>query len=908
MILLVLLTASAIGFFSYRSIEALVVPRSLSRVDIEVELMASRLEALVGGARADAVAFRSLIGLDELLQAGFEPGTSPATSSASGMTADQWRERIARRLVAELEAKPAYYQFRIIGIADGGREVIRVDRSIPGGAIRVAADTELQRKGEHGYFRDTIKLASGEVYVSSIELNEENGAIEMPPVPVLRTAVPLYGTSGKLFGVLIIDVDMRGFLEQIRTGTKQSGSVYVINERGDYLVHPDRGQEFGFAFGKPRRIQEDFPGIEPMLAEVDAEPLILTGPGGDRFGVAYASKRLAGGPKVGVAEAVTYEWMQTSSYAARNASLYAGFGAVLFAALLAMWMARSLTLPLKQMTMAVEDFAHGKALRVPVDAPSEVGVLARSFARMAEDADEKNATIRRNTELLDKTITAIADAVLVVDRNGKTVLANPACQALFGSKYDIGTEEWQKIYHRFRPDEVTPFPPEETPIGRALRGENFDNVEIVMRPEGETKAFHIVASGRITRDEFGAQEGAVIVYRDVSDEKETERQFRQSQKMDAIGQLTGGVAHDFNNILTVITGTIEILADAVADRPKLAEIAKMVDEAAQRGAELTSQLLAFARRQPLEPRATDVNGLIVDTARLLRPTLGEHVEIESMLSDEAWPAMIDPSQLSTALINLSINARDAMPNGGKLTIESRNVVLDEAYAAAHSEVTPGAYVMIAVSDTGGGIPAALVDRVFEPFFTTKEVGKGTGLGLSMVYGFVKQSKGHIKIYSEEGVGTTIKLYLPKMSGAADALGLLADAPSIQGGTESILVVEDDTMVRNYVIAQLDSLGYTTHAAANAAEALAMTDDGLQFDLLFTDVIMPGGLNGRQLADEVISRRPSVRVLYTSGYTENAIVHHGRLDRGVALLNKPYRKADLARKVRDVLAVVETSPA
>jgi signal transduction histidine kinase len=383
----------------------------------------------------------------------------------------------------------------------------------------------------------------------------------------------------------------------------------------------------------------------------------------------------------------------------------------------------------------------------------------------------------------------------------------------------------------------------------------------------------------------------------------TESQVRQAQKMEAVGQLTGGVAHDFNNILTVITGTIEILADAVKDRPHLAQITNLISAAAARGADLTQHLLAFARRQPLQPRSTDINALVIDAAGLLRPTLGEQIEIESMLSANSAPALIDPSQLSTAILNLALNARDAMPHGGKLTLETRNVVLDDDYAAMNNDVKPGNYVMIAVSDTGTGIPANLLDKVFEPFFTTKDVGKGSGLGLSMVYGFVKQSNGHIKIYSEEGHGTTVKLYLPQATGIASTADVLVAEPGISGferGDKSILVVEDDALVREYVVTQINSLGYNTLAASNAAGALAIINGPDRIDLLFTDVIIPGGLNGRQLATEALTRRPGLKVLYTSGYTENAIVHHGRLDAGVLLLPKPYLSSDLARMIQTAL--------
>ena len=380
-----------------------------------------------------------------------------------------------------------------------------------------------------------------------------------------------------------------------------------------------------------------------------------------------------------------------------------------------------------------------------------------------------------------------------------------------------------------------------------------------------------------------------------------EAQVRQAQKMEAVGQLTGGVAHDFNNILTVITGTIEILGEAVKDRPQLVQITDMISAAAARGADLTRHLLAFGRRQPLQPRNTDVNALVIDAARLLRPTLGEQIEIELMLAHDSAPALIDPSQLSTAILNLALNARDAMPDGGKLTLETRNVVLDESYPSMTSELKPGNYVLIAVSDTGEGIPGSLLDKVFEPFFTTKEVGKGSGLGLSMVYGFVKQSNGHIKIYSEESHGTTVKLYLPAAVGVPDELAAEAGISWDEHGDESILIVEDDALVREYVVTQINRFGYHTLAAGNAAEALAIIDGPERIDLLFTDVIMPGGLNGRQLATEALKRRPELKVLYTSGYTENAIVHHGRLDAGVLLLPKPYLSSDLARMIRTALA-------
>jgi len=516
--------------------------------------------------------------------------------------------------------------------------------------------------------------------------------------------------------------------------------------------------------------------------------------------------------------------------------------------------------------------------------------------------------IQRTVTVLHNTIASMTDAVLVVDEVPRIVISNPAAERLFGPSAEVGSavaaDDGHATYRCLDAD-GTPLSKDEIPVVRAARGESVDNVQIIVRRPVAPKMVHLVANGRPLRDASGAVIGAVMVYHDVTQAVEIERQLRQSQKMDAIGQLTGGVAHDFNNILTVITGTIDILANAVKHDPTLAAIAKMIDEAAERAAELTRRLLAFSRRQPLQPRATDINALIVDSARLLRPAVGEPIEVALALEPEAWPALVDPNQLTTALLNLAFNARDAMPNGGKLTLETSNVVLDGDYARVHDGVAPGHYTLIVVNDTGSGIPEAIRDKVFEPFFTTKEVGRGTGLGLSMVYGFVKQSGGHITLSSERGVGTSINIYLPRACEQTERPSESLPVAPLQGGTETILVTEDDAMVRTHVVAQLSGLGYKTLAAANAAQALAILDQGEHIDLLFTDVVMPGEMNGRELADEVLRRRPTTRVLYTSGYTEKVLSRNGQLDPGLQLLAKPYRKGDLARMVRIALSARTT---
>ncbi|MBR0870548.1 response regulator [Bradyrhizobium tropiciagri] len=380
-----------------------------------------------------------------------------------------------------------------------------------------------------------------------------------------------------------------------------------------------------------------------------------------------------------------------------------------------------------------------------------------------------------------------------------------------------------------------------------------------------------------------------------------ESKIRQAQKMEAVGQLTGGIAHDFNNILTVITGTIDILAEAVTHNRQLREITSLIGDAAERGASLTRHLLAFARKQPLQPTDVDVNALMVDTIELLRPTIGDHVDIDFRPAAELPRALVDSNQLATAIINLALNARDAMPKGGRLTIETRSAELKPSDVNGHDGLKTGDYVAIALVDTGQGIAEADLAKVFEPFFTTKDVGKGTGLGLSMVYGFVKQSEGHITLESEVGRGTRVVLYLPRamITSPVVAAGP-PPQPDLHGSQEIVLVVEDDRLVRSYVLTQIDSLGYRTLSASNGQEALAVLDSGAPVDLLFTDVIMPGSMNGRELATAAQQRRPSLRVLFTSGYTENAFDHDGRLDEGILFLAKPYSRAELARMLRVAL--------
>jgi PAS domain S-box-containing protein len=380
-----------------------------------------------------------------------------------------------------------------------------------------------------------------------------------------------------------------------------------------------------------------------------------------------------------------------------------------------------------------------------------------------------------------------------------------------------------------------------------------------------------------------------------------ETQLRQAQKMEALGNLTGGVAHDFNNLLQVIHGNLELLARDLTGQPESAR--RRVEHAlgaVDRGAHLASQLLAFARRQPLQPRVVNIARFLHGLDDMLNRSLGEQIEIDTVIARGLWNTLVDPGQVENALLNLAINARDAMEGHGRLTIEASNVTLDAAYARLHPEAEPGEYVMLAVTDTGSGMSPEVVEKVFEPFFTTKPEGKGTGLGLSMVYGFVRQSGGHVRIESELGRGTTIRLYLPRCERVAEQEDQPATGPA-QGGKETVLVVEDDAAVREVVVDTLSSLGYTVLRARDAQSAMAIIDSGMTVDLLFTDVVMPGPMRSTELVERARSMQPRMAVLFTSGYAENAIVHGGRVDAGVELLTKPYSQKALARKLRHVLA-------
>ena len=528
------------------------------------------------------------------------------------------------------------------------------------------------------------------------------------------------------------------------------------------------------------------------------------------------------------------------------------------------------------------------------------------FAKITRDLTERRAAetkLRESEEQFRLLVQSVTDyAIYMLDAGGHVASWNAGAQHIKGyAPEEIIGRHFSDFYTEA--DRAAGLP--RIGLETATRNGRWEHEGQRVRKDGTAFWAHVVIDA--IRDDAGKLLGFAKVTRDITERREAEAALQaaqatmiRSQKLEAIGQLTGGVAHDFNNLLQVISGNLQLLSKDIAGNARAEMRVQSALGGVARGSKLASQLLAFARRQPLEPRVVNAGRLLRGMDEMLRRALGGEIEVETVVAGGLWNSLVDPDQLENAVLNLAINARDAMNGEGRLTIEASNAFLDDEYVRQHDELSAGQYVMIAVTDTGTGIPPDILERVYEPFFTTKAEDKGTGLGLAMVYGFLKQSGGHVKIYSEVGAGTTVKLYFPREVASEDTLvGPTSD--EIRGGEETILVVEDDDEVREVAVSMLTELGYRVVKARDAASALVVVDSGIPIDLIFTDVMMPGSLRSPDLARKAKERLPNVAVLFTSGYTQNAIVHGGRLDPGVELLAKPYTREALARKIRHVLA-------
>lgn len=533
------------------------------------------------------------------------------------------------------------------------------------------------------------------------------------------------------------------------------------------------------------------------------------------------------------------------------------------------------------------ELAHATSVAIQrlkmADDLRDAAITAEGHRAAAEEARASEEKARNEIESI---LTSIRDAMYALDDDWRFTFLNSQAEEVLERRAEdlIGRNVWEEF-----PETV------ETVLYAEYHRARDENAHV------EFRFYYPPLKRWFDVRAFPQEAGGLTVYfQDVSDWVAKEEQLRQAQKMEAVGQLTGGVAHDFNNLLTVIIGNAEAVLSGMDKEDAHYRLISMIGNAAERAGDLTQRLLAFSRRQPLDPKAVDVNEMVEELEPLLRRTLGEQYDIRFIRQDGIEKAIVDPGQLQNAIVNLALNARDAMPGGGRLTIETVEVRIDADYVEAHIYAEPGRYVMIAVGDNGTGMSPEVRSRAFEPFFTTKRAGEGTGLGLSMVYGFIKQSNGHVNIYSEPGEGTTVKLYLPCAQGHDVAESHANARETVSSGSERVLVVEDDMLVREYTTSALTSLGYDVAAVADGPAARALLEGDGKFDLLLCDVILGGGMNGRQVAEAAQEVLPDLKVLYMSGYTENVIVHHGRLDAGARLLLKPFRRADLAKKMREAL--------
>jgi PAS domain S-box-containing protein len=537
-------------------------------------------------------------------------------------------------------------------------------------------------------------------------------------------------------------------------------------------------------------------------------------------------------------------------------------------------------------------------LRQVQAALAEEEIKSHDSEQLLAQFRQTQQALRESMARLTAVVETAVDGFILIDSRGRILLFNPACERLFGYSADEVFHENVKMlmpqtYSLHHDNYIKNFlrtaEPKIIGIGREVIGR---------RKDGSTFPMDL-SVGEARQD---GESIFVGIIHDLTGRKQTEEQLRQAQKMEMVGQLSGGIAHDFNNLLTVIVGNAEHLGEQLKSRQDLRQIADDICRAGERGAELTQRLLAFSRRQLLRPLAMDCHDLLGSMYKLLRRTLRENIEINTALNSNVIVAFADRAQLESAVLNLALNAQDAMPAGGHLTLSTGVASLDDHYQSLHPEIEPGEYAMIAVTDDGLGMTAEVVARAFEPFYTTKEVGKGSGLGLSMVYGFAKQSNGHVSIYSEPGLGTTVRIYLPLVATNVHTSSDQnpADELSVPSGDETILVAEDDPFVRSSVILMVEGLGYTVVAAVNGNDALLKLRANPKIDMLFTDIVMPGGMSGWQLAELAREIRPGLPVVFSSGYALEALMEQGRAPKPSIILIKPYRKAELAHRLREAL--------
>tara|TARA_R110002124_G_scaffold6873_2_gene41071 strand:+ start:870 stop:3503 length:2634 start_codon:yes stop_codon:yes gene_type:complete len=774
---------------------------------------------------------------------------------------------------------------------------VNVGSILPNGVLYCAAQPSTINLDARGLDWFEKAISNGNFTMGGYRLSKITNA------GVIIFALPIRDEDGHVSQVLALSADVK-YISKILNFPylPEETSLTVIDQFGNALVaSPGTGVKPGDNIAQwevaKRAMAADAPfvmewkgpdGATRLFAATSSRVSDAAVPGANRADI-RAFSIIVGIPAQRISSAIMGP--------AQTAGIAVGIVFTIILVGIYLFIRNTLVEPVKEIQLAAERLTFGD-LTARVTRKSRAGeirTLANAFNIMASTLARREDDIRTSNARLQRIFETEPASVMLLDSDLRIVEINKAGLEIMGA--DSVDQVRGKIMR------TTVIEEDRERMRTHVRNVKMGNTDLVTIQIIDLKGrrrWVEMQSANIQLDDNSAA-AFISIARDKTEEVATSAQLVQAQKMESIGRLTGGIAHDFNNLLTIIMGNAEILREELEDRPPLEKLAAMIETAAQRGAELTHRMLAFARRQVLRPTELDTNVLLGRMVDMIKRLLGEDIRIQIDVGQNLWRVAADPAQMESAILNLSINARDAMPKGGKLTIETQNVHLDDDYASRNPEAVAGDYVLIAVSDSGTGMSQDVLAHVFDPFFTTKEVGKGSGLGLSMVYGFVKQSRGHIKIYSELSHGTTIRIYLPKI---AESIPEEEITPEISleeaRGTETILVTEDEDSVRTYVTEQLRSLGYNVLESASAGDALMLLDQHRDVALLFTDVVLPGGMNGRQLADQALALYPGLKVLYTTGYTENAVVHHGKLDAGVELLSKPYRRADLARHVRKVL--------
>jgi len=725
------------------------------------------------------------------------------------------------------------------------------------------------------YFASVLKTGAFTVGEFSIGLSV--------PRKVIQFALPFYGDDGRMGGVIIAPLGLDWLADYIAQKGAPAGAALAITDRnGMYLArYPDNGRFVGrkLPAGKDGKLGH---GATADVVDLDGVERIVG------FSTLGAD---SGGLVVSFGLDKTQAFTAIQNHTQRDVLLIV-LSTSLVLVLTSLGARRFIHRPLGQLVDAANQWRLGEfARRVDIRGNSELARVAHAFNTMAEELEHREHELSEAKEKAEDAAARITlifesttDGVLIVDWNWRIGYVNgPASAQLAEDRDVIGMTlleafpdvAYTEILSRFR---------------EAMSEQRPASFEAFCERRSIWYALHACPSSQ----------GIAIYVRDITEHKHAlearrlmQEQLHQSQKMESVGQLTGGIAHDFNNLLAVVSGNLELIEDA-ADNGRVRQFAAAARRATDRGAKLTAQLLAFSRQRILNPKLVSANQLISEFQELIRQAVGGSCEVKLRTDDRLWLCHVDPPLLETALLNLALNGRDAMPDGGVLEIETRNVVLDEGAVAG-----PGSYVRLSVTDSGCGMPPEVRDRVFEPFFTTKEVGKGTGLGLSMVYGFVRQSGGHVAVESAPGVGTTVALYLPKATQKPDAEVEAIQTQAIPPGSERILVVEDNEDLLEVTTAMLTTFGYRVICARNGAEAIQMLESGQEFELLFSDVVMPNGMNGVELAREARRLSKDIKILLTSGYAGDVLEQHGAVDEFL-IIDKPFRLADLARRLRSIL--------